>query len=389
VECCQLFTDGDWIETKDQSPTGIRLIQTGNIGVGTFKNRKEKARYVSEETFLALRCTEIREGDSLISRLPEPVGRSCILPSTGERMITAVDCTIARFHADTLLPEFFNYYSQSTDYLKTVDASTTGTTRKRISRSSLGSVRIPLPPIAQQRRIVYQLDLILTDATRASANAERNVQNARSIYRSHLSTILAQVPQRRRLGDLATIARGGSPRPIEKYLTASSNGVNWVKISDASASDKYIYKTAQKIDPSGVSRSRLVNSGDFLLSNSMSFGRPYIMRTTGCIHDGWLVLSDTSGNLDQDYLYHVLSSPLVYEQFDGLASGSTVRNLNIELASQVRVPVPSLAQQREIAQQCDEVLGQVTELEAIYARKLTALEQLKQSLLHQAFTGAL
>lgn len=97
-EVCEVFADGDWVESKDQSTEGIRLIQTDNVGEGVFKDRSEKARYISEATFKRLRCTEIVEGDCLVSRLPEPVGRSCILPDTGERMITAVDCTILRFN---------------------------------------------------------------------------------------------------------------------------------------------------------------------------------------------------------------------------------------------------------------------------------------------------
>src|SRR5579883_386080 len=117
---CEVFADGDWIESKDQSHKGIRLIQTGNVGEGIFKDRAEKARYISEDTFKRLRCTEIFEGDCLISRLPDPVGRSCILPETGERMITAVDCTIVRFNSKQLLPAFFNHYTQSDDYLSTV-----------------------------------------------------------------------------------------------------------------------------------------------------------------------------------------------------------------------------------------------------------------------------
>ena len=112
-EVCEVFADGDWVESKDQSSEGNRLIQTGNVGEGVFKDRGEKARYISEETFKRLRCTEIFEGDCLISRLPDPVGRSCLLPDTGERMITAVDCTIVRFDPKKVVPAFFIYYSQS------------------------------------------------------------------------------------------------------------------------------------------------------------------------------------------------------------------------------------------------------------------------------------
>jgi restriction endonuclease S subunit len=97
-----------------------------------------------------------------------------------------------------------------------------------------------------------------------------------------------------------------------------------------------------------------VNDGDFLLSNSMSFGRPYIMRTNCCIHDGWLVLSKYEGSFEQDFLYHLLGSPQVFGQFDRLAAGSTVRNLNIDLASRVVVPIPPAGEQRRIVAILDE-----------------------------------
>jgi type I restriction enzyme S subunit len=152
--------------------------------------------------------------------------------------------------------------------------------------------------------------------------------------------------QTKTLGEICDIERGGSPRPIQKFITTDSKGINWIKIGDATASGKYIYETEQKITPEGVKRSRMVYVDDFLLSNSMSFGRPYIMKTTGCIHDGWLVLHKPK--VDPDYLYYVLSSDLVFSQFDKLAAGSTVRNLNIGLARSVEIPYPPLPEQQRI-----------------------------------------
>lgn len=191
-EVCEVFADGDWVESKDQSPEGIRLIQTGNVGEGVFKDRVEKARYISEATFKRLRCTEIFEGDCLVSRLPDPVGRSCILPDTGERMITAVDCTILRFNPKQLLPTFFNHYSQSDDYLRTVANECTGTTRNRISRSNLSLTPIPVPPLDEQQRIVGLLDKAFEGIATAKANAEKNLQNARALFESHLQSIFTQ-----------------------------------------------------------------------------------------------------------------------------------------------------------------------------------------------------
>ncbi len=185
-----VFTDGDWIESKDQSPSGIRPIQTGNVGIGEFMDRAEKARYISPDTFQRLRCEEIFEGDCLISRLPDPVGRACIIPASGERLITAVDCTIVRFDPKKIIPEFFKYFSQSSTYLAEVEAACTGATRQRISRNRLGSVTLPLPSIPEQRRIVAILDEAFEGIDTAVANTEKNFANARELFESYLNSIL-------------------------------------------------------------------------------------------------------------------------------------------------------------------------------------------------------
>jgi type I restriction enzyme, S subunit len=150
------------------------------------------------------------------------------------------------------------------------------------------------------------------------------------------------------LGELCTIERGGSPRPIESFLTKAPDGINWIKIGDTKNVTKYISQTEEKIKPEGAKRSRMVYEGDFILSNSMSFGRPYIMKTSGCIHDGWLVLREREPNVLQDYLYYLLSSDLIFRQFDKLAAGSTVRNLNIGLVQRVEVPIAPAGEQRRI-----------------------------------------
>ncbi len=251
---------------------------------------------------------------------------------------------------------------------------------------------IPVPPLPEQERIVGILDEAFDGIAKAKALAEANLQNARTLFQSHLQSVFSQGGEgwvEKRLGDVCSIARGGSPRPIQKYITTEPSGINWVKIGDATASGKYIFNTQQKIIPEGVKRSRLVKDGDFLLSNSMSFGRPYIMKTTGCIHDGWLVLTDYSASLDQDYLYYILGSNLIYQQFDRLAAGSTVRNLNIDLASKVVIPIPSLKVQKNIVDKVENIAKETQRLESLYQSKLDALDELKKSLLHQAFSGNL
>ena len=148
-DICYMFADGDWIESKDQSDEGIRLIQTGNIGNGQYLDKGERARFITEDTFLRLNCTEVKAKDILISRLPDPVGRACIIPDGLGKSITAVDCTIVRL-TERVKPEYFIAYTLSPLYMMQVAASVTGSTRKRISRKNLGGLMIPVPTIDEQ-----------------------------------------------------------------------------------------------------------------------------------------------------------------------------------------------------------------------------------------------
>lgn len=159
-----------------------------------------------------------------------------------------------------------------------------------------------------------------------------------------------------RLGNILNIARGGSPRPIMDYLTDSPDGINWIKIGDTDKGGKYIYSTKEKIKLAGVAKSRFVHEGDFLLTNSMSFGRPYILRTSGCIHDGWLVLSNEYKGFYVDFLYYLLSSAFAYYQFCGSVSGAVVKNLNSDKVTISLFPLPPLSEQKRIVAKLEELL---------------------------------
>lgn len=160
-DMCIMFGDGDWIESKDQSDDGIRLLQTGNIGEGKFLEKGGKERFISRETFEKLKCKEVFSGDILISRLPEPVGRACLVPEKKQRMITAVDCTICRIDDKKIRRRYLCYYLQSANYYTQLKNSITGTTRKRISRKNLGNIEIKIPSDKKQEEVIKQLDLIV------------------------------------------------------------------------------------------------------------------------------------------------------------------------------------------------------------------------------------
>jgi type I restriction enzyme, S subunit len=195
--------------------------------------------------------------------------------------------------------------------------------------------------------------------------------------------------QTAKLGELMKIARGGSPRPIKSYITDDDDGVNWIKIGDTEAGGKYIYSTKEKIRKDGISRSRYVKEGDFLLSNSMSYGRPYILKTDGCIHDGWLVLSEYQSQFDPNYLYYLLSSPNVRAQFDNAARGSTVSNLNIDLVSQVFVSFPPLAEQERIVAKLDAAFAEIDRAMEANEKATGKLENLHTKALSEVACGSL
>ena len=158
-----------------------------------------------------------------------------------------------------------------------------------------------------------------------------------------------------RLGDVKLIQRGGSPRPIKNYLTTASNGINWIKIGDSDKNSKYIDHAAEKIIPQGLSKTREVHKGDFLLSNSMSFGRPYILKIDGAVHDGWLILSNYNKVFDKNYLYYLLSSNVAMKQFLFSAMGSTVKNLNSARVANTIGVVPPISEQRRIVARIEQL----------------------------------
>ncbi len=185
----------------------------------------------------------------------------------------------------------------------------------------------------------------------------------------------------KKLGDVCTIERGGSPRPIEKFITDSPDGLNWIKIGDAVEGSKYITSTKEKIKPEGLKKTRFVHKGDFILSNSMSFGRPYILGIDGCIHDGWLVIHDDKSIFDKSYLYYVLGSPNMYLEFKRLAVGGVVNNLNSQLVRNVKVAIPPLDEQQRIVAELDLLTEVIDKQKA----QLKELDTLAQSIFYDMF----
>jgi len=394
---CKLFTDGNWIETKDQSSSGIRLIQTGNVGVGGFKDRRNKARFISEETFVRLKCQEVVAGDCLVSRLPDPVGRSCVIPPTGDKMITAVDCTIIRFDQSSIVPEYFTYYSQSGRYLSEIEAYCTGATRKRISRSNLGKVELPIPPLPEQKRIVAILDEAFAGIDTAVANTEKNLSNARKLFDSYLSSLL----NRQRDG-WAKTSLGNEIRLKTGFAFKSNGYTEEVDAVPLLRGDNIVqgrlrwenHKKWPKTKASDYSEYSL-QQGDVVLAMDRTWvkaGLKYAQISAAdlpCLLVQRVARLRAGTDLDAAFLKHLIGSNGFTDYVLSIQTGLGVPHISGNQISEFEFYRPDLIEQEGISSVMAEIDQGVCRLESIYKQKLASLVELKQVLLEKAFSGEL
>jgi type I restriction enzyme S subunit len=382
---CKEFTDGNWVESKDQSPEGIRLIQTGNVGEGIFKDRGDKARYISASTFSKLKCFEIFEGDCLISRLPDPVGRSCVLPNTGERMITAVDCTVVRFDSNKLLPSYFNYYSQSSTYLSDVDSLTSGATRKRISRKNLGKVEIPTPPIPEQKRIVAILDQAFADIDKARALTEQNLKNAREVFESYLQQVFSQRGEGWEGLSLADccITTQGVQIPKSQQINKARDGYKrylYISDFDHDKNLKFIKDEHFK---------KVVSPDDLVVANTGASAGTIFKGIDGILSNNLFKVSFDTEAINRDFLYYFVTSKIFKDHQRAILKGAANPHMGHENFKSTPFSYPVRSVQDEIVKMVKELECHIHRLEQIYFTKLCSLDELKKSLLQKAFSGEL
>lgn len=268
-----------------------------------------------------------------------------------------------------------------------------GSTFVEVSGKQMAVMELMMPPTMREQQTIggffQQLDHLIT-------LHQRKFEKLKNVKKSMLEKMFPQngssYPEirfkgftdpweQRNFADVVQIERGGSPRPIDDYITDSQNGLNWVKIGDAPAQGHYITKTAEKIRPEGLSKTREVHPGDLILSNSMSFGKPYIMGIDGCIHDGWLLIRDTNSTFDLTFLCHLLGTPQMLDQYRSLAAGSTVNNLNKELVGNTVVTIPTIDEQRVLGQYLERLDNLIT----LHQRELEKLQNIKKSMLEKMF----
>lgn len=364
-EVCTLLADGDWIESKDQSDAGIRLIQTGNVGCGAFNDKSEHYRYISEDTFNRLKCTEIYAGDILVSRLPDPIGRACIIPDLPNRMITAVDCTIIRLE-DNLIPRFLVHYTNSRIYNKKIQRYVTGAVRKRISRKNLSHIDIPVPPLSEQERIVAELDLLNEVIAKKREQLTQLDALAQSIFYDMFGDPITNEKgwETKRLGEISTSQIGITYKPED----VSNNEKGTVVLRSGNIQNSTLcFKDIVRVN-SDIRENKYVRDGDILMcsrnGSSQLVGKVAMISnlkermTYGAFMT--VIRSDF-----QPFLFAFFRSPAFRSQLT-TAKTATINQITVKMLENMQVILPPLALQQRFA----------SKIEAIEQQK----ERIRQSL---------
>jgi len=361
------FTRGNGLQKKDFTDRGVGCIHYGQIYTyyGTFAY--ETKSFVSSE--LSKKLLKVNPGDLVIactSENVEDVGKAVAWLGKSE-IVTGGHSVVFRH---TLNPKYVAYFFQTQMFFSQKKRFAYGAKVIDIRINDLARIVIPVPPVEVQEEIVKILDRFADYAAELQAELQARKQQ----YEYYRNLLLTFNPTAcgcgtdddqqisvtalggdsykihwKKMGEIMDICRGASPRPIRNFLTSSENGIPWIKIGDVSPNSKYIISTAQFITHEGVAKSRLLKKGDFILSNSMSFGRPYILNIDGCIHDGWVALSNYQPSFNADFLYHLLKSDFIQKYWQKKAGqGGAVSNLNSEIIASTLIPIPPLEVQERI-----------------------------------------
>ena len=373
----KLVVDGDWIESKDQSDSGVRLIQTGNIGLGEYYDKRNKAKFISEETFLRLKCTEVLPGDILISRLPDPVGRACIVPKQEEKAITAVDCTIVRLNSDIIDSRFFLNYTQSSKYFNQLHQFLAGSTRTRISRKNLEKVELPIPSLNEQRRIASILDKV------SSFISLRKQQLAKldELVKARFVEMFGENFDMAPLNQVCTFIdyRGKTPEKSDSgipLITAKNVKENSFSIEP----QEFIPEENYEI----VMTRGIPKVNDVLFTTEAPLGNvcriPDVYKLF-CVGQRIITMQPNKGTVTSEYLEYALRDKRFQDKMWEKSSGSTVKGIRSKLLEWLTIPVPPYGLQYNFS----EFVQRADKQKLTIQQSLDKLMILKKSLMQEYF----
>lgn len=368
--------------------SGIPMYRTGNLN-GLSLNRDD-LKYVTNEFHQHNQKSQLKAGDILIARHGDS-GKAVNYENSEEA--NCLNIVIIRPDFKKCNYKFLTNCINSPECQKHIKSLSAGSTQAVINTSEIEKLGVVIPAnIDEQNRIARYFSTLDNLITLHQRKCEQTKKLKKYMLQKMFPRNGAKVPEirfdgftydweQRKFSELVTIERGGSPRPIDKFITNDENGLNWVKIGDAPEQGNYITQTAEKIRPEGLSKTREVHPGDLILSNSMSFGRPYIMAIDGCIHDGWLAIRDTKKNFDLKFLCTLLGTDGMLNQYKAMAAGSTVNNLNKELVGGTTVAFPMVEEQIKIG----DYFTTLDHLITLHQRKCDELKKMKKYMLQNMF----
>lgn len=397
------FTDGDWIESPYITDEGVRLIQTGNVGIGQY--REQGFRYVSEETFGELSCTEVLPGDVLICRLAAPVGRACLAPDLGGlRMITSVDVAILK-PAEEVEAGYITYLLSCPEYLGYLESVCRGGTRDRVSRSFLGGVRVPCPPTETQRAIATFLDRE-TAKIDALVDEQRRLidllKEKRQAVISHAVTKgldpsvpmrdsgvewLGKIPAHWEALSIRHVSRDVQTGATPKSHSPGSDetGVPWLTPGDF-ASSLELSDSAKRLPArEAVVDARVFPEGTVMLVGiGATLGKVgYLVQKGSANQQVNAILPDE--NICSQFLAYALIAQL--DQIRCLSNSSTIGILNQEKTKQVLIAVPPVAEQKQIVRHLDKTSREAERLGNQVEAALPLLQERRAALISAVVTG--
>ena len=354
---CEKFTDGDWIESKDQSDFGVRLVQTGNVGVAEYLDKTNNKKWISEDTFDRLHCEEVLPGDILISRLPEPAGRACIVPLLGTKMITAVDCTIVRTAPD-MSNKFLVQYLSSQAYFDDVNTCLAGGTRQRISRGNLANFNVPIPVKKSEQDAIgmffgYLDNLITLHQRKCIFFTGRAGRLISTVNKKRITSSWEQ----RKLGDIADIVGGGTPSTGNQSYW--DGDIDWYAPAEI-ADQIYANSSQKKITGLGYENSsaKMLPPGTVLFTSRAGIGKTAILTRKGCTNQGFQSIVPHRGELDSYFIFSRTEELKRYGELVG--AGSTfVEVSGKQMAVMELMMPPTMREQQTIGgffQQLDHLI---------------------------------
>lgn len=392
-----MVTDGDWIESKDQDPGGqIRLVQLADVGDGHFVDKSN--RFINHETSERLKCTILREGDVLIARMPDPIGRACLFPSNQPPSITAVDVCVMR-PAPSVSAEWLMFLINSPAVRRDIEAMASGTTRQRVTKSALLDLSIPIPPLPEQRRIAK----ILGSVDAAIEVTKAVIEQTKTVKEGLLQTLLThgighdkfkdsplgEIPDDwtfTKLGDhTQKIGSGVTPRGGSEAYKAE--GIPLIRSQNVGWGEMLMEGVAyiDEVQHAKMSGTKLKN-GDVLLNiTGASIGRAaiYLGPNDQANVNQHVCIIRCRNEIHPGYLMSYLISELGQSEIELSQAGGNRQGLNFENIGAFRIPLPPIEEQIRISDLLATVDGQI----AAENVKLNSLQVLKKGLMDDLLTG--